>query len=153
MSTHNPQVVDSEPLTGEDWDYNDYYFSGRESTVLSKRTFLDAYRDNGSIYHAAQVARIDRSTIYKWLAKDAAFLAAMADAQEDCADNVETSVYKKALAGDSLLMMFYLKAYRPRFRDKVMVDIQAVQAEIAERVANNPQLLPAPTTNSDNEQS
>jgi len=131
MSAQNPQVVDSSefiPLL-------DYSFSGDNATVERKRTFILAYRDEGSIYHAAQVTRINRKTAYRWIESDPQFAEALEDSKEDCYDKAETSVFKKALNGDSLLLMFYLKAHRHKFRDKVSVDIDSIRDEIQEKIA------------------
>jgi hypothetical protein len=53
-------------------------------------------------------------------------------------------VYKRAFT-DSLLAMFYLKAHRPQYRDKVSIDVQALNEEIQERmkqVKQIPETLP-----------
>lgn len=150
MSAHAPQVVDSEALI----PICEYKFLGNSGTVSNKRAFVDAYRSEGSIYHAVQVVGVGRTTVYRWLEQDAEFAQAVADSHEDSVDMAETSAFKKALAGDSLLLMFYLKAHRPKFRDKVMIDVNAVQEEIRDRIGSSGQLaalLPATTTSDDNQ--
>jgi hypothetical protein len=148
MSTEAAQVVDIQQFTGID----DYQFSGNEVTVDNKRRFLHAYRQRATITHAAFTAGISRKTAHHYINTDEGFAEALLDCHEDAVDTLEASVYERAKKSD-LLAMFWLKAHRPKFRDKVMIDIGAVQAEIQERVANNPQLLPATTTNDDNDQS
>lgn len=126
----DPQLVEPQELI----PLTDYEFLGDNDTVSRKCAFIEAYRSEGSIYHAALTARISRKTIYRWLELDAQFAEAVEESKEDCYDQAETSVFRKALAGDSLLLMFYLKAHRHKFRDKVTVDIQAIDEEIKERL-------------------
>lgn len=124
-----------------------YSFTGDNPTLQRKRAFVEAFREEGTIYHAAIVAGIHRSTYYDWIEQDPAFLQAVEDSKEDCYDKAETSVFRKALAGDSLLLMFYLKAHRPKFRDKVTIDIEALNHEIRERMRGlDLRQLPAATT-------
>lgn len=143
MSAQEPQVVDSQEFI----DILDYEFTGDNSTVENKRKFINAYREEGSVYHAALAIGIHRTTVYKWLEADPAFATAFDDCKEDTYDKAESSAYKKALNGDSLLLMFYLKAHRPKFRDKVSIDIQSVQDEIAQRMQQlNLKQLPGAVT-------
>lgn len=130
MAALESQLVESQDFT----DLLDYNLAGDNSTLERKRAFLNAYREEGVIYRAALAARIHRTTVYKWLENDPAFVDAFGDCHEDTYDNLESSGFKKALAGDTLLTMFYLKAHRPKFRDKLQVDIESVDNEIKERM-------------------
>ena len=130
MAASESQVIDQQEFTS----LLDYEFTGDDSTVERKRGFLTAYRNEGSIYHAALAVGIHRTTVYKWLERDSAFVQALDDSREDNYDQAETSVFKKALAGDSLLLMFYLKAHRHKFRDKVTIDVESVRDEIQQRM-------------------
>lgn len=130
MSAQEPQVVDSQEFI----DILDYEFLGDSSTVEKKRAFVEGYRECGSVFHAAKVAGIHRATYYNWIERDPAFQQAVEDSKEDCYDQVETSVFQKAINGGTLESFFYLKAHRPKFRDKVSIDIQSVQDEIAQRM-------------------
>lgn len=143
MSAQEVQLVDPLELPV----ILDYEFLGDDYTVARKRSFVEAYREHGSIYHAAQASRVSRKTVYNWMEADEQFALAVEESKEDCYDKAETSVYKKALNGDSLLLMFYLKAHRPKFRDKVSIDIQSVQDEIAQRMQQlNLKQLPSAVT-------
>lgn len=143
MAAQEAQVIDSIELPAID----NYQFSGDSLTVGRKRQFIVNYREEGSIYHAARLTRISRQCVYNWIQADEEFAQAVEESKEDCYDQAESSVFKKALAGDSLLLMFYLKAHRHKFRDKVSIDIEGVRSEIEERM-NQLQLrqLPAMTT-------
>ena len=131
MSTaQDPQIVD--PV--EFIDILDYAFSGDNATVERKRAFIVAYREEGSIYHAALACCINRKTAYRWMESDPEFAEALEESKEDCYDKAESSVFRKALDGDSLLLMFYLKAHRHKFRDKVTIDVEVVKSEIEQRI-------------------
>ena len=45
---------------------------------------------------------------------------------------VENTLYQKAVSGDTICMIFYLKAHRPKYRDRLNIDIEQLNAEIAE---------------------
>lgn len=131
MAAKEPQVIDAQEFI----DILDYQFQGDSDTVQRKRLVVENFREEGSIYHAALSSRVGRKTVYRWIENDPQFAQAIEDSKEDCYDKVETSVYRKALNGDSLLMMFYLKAHRHKFRDKVTIDVESVRQEIQERMA------------------
>ena len=140
MSTADPQIVDSEEFI----PILDYEFLGNNETIDKKRCFIDALREEGTVYHAAIVAGIGRVTAYRWKDSDSSFSKAWDNALEDSADRMETSVYRKALGepdskgrytgGDPLLKMFWLKAHRAKFRDRLAVDVQAIQREVKEHL-------------------
>lgn len=144
MAAAEVQLIDPKELPAID----DYEFSGDNLTVTKKRAFIVNFREEGSIYHAARLTRISRQCVYNWIQADEEFAQAVEESKEDCYDQAETSVFKKALAGDSLLLMFYLKAHRHKFRDKVTIDVEVVKNEIEERMnqLNLRQLPPAMTT-------
>ena len=141
MAAVEAQLVDSEEFI----PVCDYEFTGDSSTVEKKRAFVEAYREHGSIYHAAIAVKIHRATYYNWIDRDSQFQQAVEDSKEDCSDQVESSVFKKAINGSTLDAIFYLKAHRPKFRDRVTIDIDSVKDEIEQRMAqaNLKQLPPA----------
>jgi hypothetical protein len=109
-----------------------------------KRKFLSALTVDGTVYHAAQAAGVSRNTVYRWRVEDREFASRWDDAHEKAVDAVESVLYKKALSGDTICMIFYLKAHRPIYRDRLNVDVKQVQSEIEERLAElraNPELL------------
>jgi hypothetical protein len=128
-STPNPQSTDSKGFV----DFDEYQFSGDSETVIKKRKVVEGYRLKASFYHAAQYAGCARASIYRWMEADPLFAEALADSHEDSADIMETSVYERAFT-DNLLAMFWLKAHRPKFRDKVTIDVEVVKNEIQERI-------------------
>jgi len=57
---------------------------------------------------------------------------------------VESTIYQQAVGGNTLAGIFYLKAHRPIYRDRLNIDIEQVNSEIEERMAQlaiTPQLL------------
>lgn len=124
-----PQVIEPLDFSGLD----EYDFSGNSVTVENKRSFLACYRVKGSVYHAAQLAGISRKTVYHYLQHDEVFVQAFEDFREDTADIIETSVFERAMKSD-LLAMFYLKAHRSKFRDRVTLDIAQVESELSSRL-------------------
>jgi hypothetical protein len=129
MSAQDPQVVDPSEFI----DFEEYIFEGNSGTVANKRMFLEGIRLKASVYHAAQYASVGRTTVYRWLQEDPEFAQAVSDATEDAGDKLESSVYERAFR-DNLLAMFWLKAHRPKFRDKVTVDVDDLREQIQEKM-------------------
>jgi 20S proteasome alpha/beta subunit len=116
----------------------------RDKRDRQKKKFIDALTAQGTVYHAAQVAGISRQTAYRWHREDPDFADQWDEAIENAVDAVESVIYQKALSGDVIAAIFYLKAQRPKFRDRLNIDIEQVKSEIQERVAQlgmNPNLL------------
>lgn len=130
------QVIDPQEFTSLD----DYQFTGNDVTISNKRTFIEQLRLRAAVYVAAKHTGINKLTAYRWRDADSQFAEAWEEALQDAADVMESSVYERALNGDNLLSMFWLKAHRHQYRDKVTVDIQAVNEEIAERMKQVKQL-------------
>jgi hypothetical protein len=138
-------ALDSQPIaTIELIGVDGYEFAGDNATIERKCRFITLYREHGSILHASKLTPVNRKTIYRWIESDEQFAEAVADSKDECVEELETSVYKRAFT-DSLLAMFYLKAHRPQYRDKVTIDVQALNEEIQERmkqVKQIPETLP-----------
>jgi hypothetical protein len=100
-----------------------------------KRLFLVGPRECGTVLLGAARANVNRRQLYRWRSEDENFREAWDAVLEDVADVMEASVYERGLAGDSILSMFWLKSKRPSFRDRLNIDVQAMESEIEERVA------------------
>ena len=135
MAAEEAQIVDSQEFI----PICDYQFSGDTATVENKRRIVEGYRLKASIYHAALYARVHRATVYRYLENDPQFAEAMHDSFEDAVDVAESSVYERAIGRDckpdSLLAMFWLKAHRPKYRDRVSIDTESVRDEIQQRMS------------------
>jgi transposase-like protein len=116
----------------------------RDRRDTKKKRFIETLAAQGTVSHAAQAAGVSRNTVYRWRDEDREFAASWDVAHETAVDAVESSLYQKALNGDSICMIFYLKAHRPIYRDKLNIDVKQIQSEIEERLAQfreNPALL------------
>lgn len=111
-----------------------------------KRRFIDALTEQGTVYHAAQAAGVSRQTVYRWRDEDPEFADLWYEAIENAVDRVENTIYQRALAGDTIAAIFYLKAQRPIYRDRLNIDIEQVQCrieEVLDRLRANPNLRAA----------
>jgi transposase-like protein len=107
----------------------------RDKRDTKKKRFIETLSVQGTVSHAAQAAGVSRNTVYRWRIEDREFAASWDVAHETAVDAVESVLYQKALSGDTICMIFYLKAHRPQYRDRLNVDVKQVQSEIEERLA------------------
>ena len=117
----------------------------RDKRDSQKKRFIDALTVQGTVYHAAQAAGVSRQTAYRWREDDLEFASLWDQALQNAVDVVENTIYNQAVGGNTLAAMFYLKAHRPQYRDRLNIDINQVQSEIEERIARfreKPDLLP-----------
>ena len=91
----------------------------RDKRDSRKKRFIAALAVQGTVFHAAQAAGISRQTAYRWQRDDPQFAEAWYEQHENAVDAVESSLYQKALSGDTICMIFYLKAHRPTYRDRL----------------------------------
>ena len=121
----------------------------RDKRDSRKKRFIEALTVHGTVYHAAQAAGVSRWTAYRWRQDDLDFADLWDEAMDTAVDAVESVLYQKALSGDTICMIFYLKAHRPIYRDRLNIDIEQVRGEIEERMADlraNPALLSKPAS-------
>jgi hypothetical protein len=107
----------------------------RDKRDTRKKRFIAALSVQGTVSHVAQAAGVSRNTAYRWRQDDNEFAALWDEAHETAVDAVESSLYQKAVSGDTICMIFYLKAHRPIYRDKLNIDLKQVQGEIEDRIA------------------
>ena len=94
--------------------------------------------------HAAKAAGVSRWTAYRWRQDDLEFADQWDEAIENAVDAVENVIYQRALSGDVIAAIFYLKAQRPKFRDRLNINVEQLHSEIEEafeRLRANPDLL------------
>ena len=104
-------------------------------SVTAKKKFLEGLVKKCSVYHAAQIAGISRMTAYRWRKDDLDFAGAMDSAIEDAVDTVESSLYERALAGDTTATIFFLKGNRAKYRDRVQIDVSKLESDIERELA------------------
>ena len=100
-----------------------------------KKRFIEALTLKGTVYHAAQAAGVSRQTAYRWRHEDSDFADQWEEAFENAVDAVENTIYQQAVGGNTLAGIFYLKAHRPIYRDRLNIDIEQLRGEIEERMA------------------
>jgi transposase-like protein len=116
----------------------------RDKRDSQKKRFIGTLAKQGTVSHAAKAAGVSRNTPYRWRHEDSEFAEAWDEAHETAVDAVESVLYQSALSGNIVAMIFYLKAHRPIYRDRLNIDLKQVQSEIEERMAQlraNPALL------------
>src|SRR6185436_10851562 len=102
----------------------------RDKRDRQKKRFIAALEAQGTVLHACKAAGISRQTAYRWYREDPEFAEQWDEAIENAVDGVESVIYQKALSGDVIAAIFYLKAQRPKFRDRVSIDVEQVKSEI-----------------------
>src|SRR5688572_8272935 len=107
----------------------------RDRRDTKKKRFIETLAAQGTVSHAAQAAGVSRNTAYRWRHEDLEFADAWDEAHENAVVAVESVLYQKALSGDIVAVIFYMKAHRPQYRDRLNIDIKQVQSEIEEKIA------------------
>lgn len=103
--------------------------------VTVKKEFIEVLRAKCSVYHAAKEVDVSRKTVYQWRHQDLEFAQAWDAAIEDAVDTVESSLYERALAGDTTATIFFLKGNRAKYRDRVTIDVNKLDADIERELA------------------
>jgi hypothetical protein len=107
----------------------------RDRCDSQKKRFIETLSVQGTVYHSAQAAGISRQTAYRWRQDDPDFAWQWDEAIENAVDQVESTIFQQAIGGNTLAAIFYLKAHRPMYRDRLNVDVKQLQSEIEERMA------------------
>lgn len=85
-----------------------------------RQAFLTALAAGQSVTAAAEAAGIDRKTPYRWRDAEPVFAAGWDDALEDGTDRLEDEALRRAFSGSDLLLIFLLKARRPKkYRERI----------------------------------
>lgn len=134
-------------------------------TEQKKEKFLRLLKETGNVSKSAQAIGIKRQTLYQLRDKDPKFKEEWQEAFESFLDSCEQEVVRRGVKGyekpvfyggkqigtvreySDNLLMFYLKRYRPEFRDRLKVEgnipvfktpseeVQAELKELAKRLA------------------
>lgn len=85
--------------------------------------FLEAFAQQGTIAMAAEAAGVHRDTVYAEKQRNPEFAEALAKADYDVGDRLETRAIEEAMAGNDRLLERLLKARRPeRYGDTLRQD-------------------------------
>jgi AcrR family transcriptional regulator len=118
----------------------------RDRRDNQKKRFLETLAEQGTVSCAAQAAGVSRMTAYRWRDSDREFAALWDEAMEVAIDAVESALYQKARSGETIPMIFYLKAHRPIYRDRLTINLPQLQNEVEERLARLQERLPSSST-------
>jgi hypothetical protein len=91
----------------------------RKRTKAKQAAFLRAFADNGSITKCAQLADINRTTHYEWLAQDARYKAAFSMARQMAKDAVFDELVRRGVVGE-FVPLIYKGKERYATRKRVM---------------------------------
>lgn len=72
--------------------------NGQHKRETRQAAFLAAYRECGTVRHAAEAAKVARSQHYEWMA-DRDYASAFEDAQQEAADALEREAVRRASEG------------------------------------------------------
>ena len=77
---------------------------------VRQKRFVEAYvESNFNITEACRLVNIGRRTFYDWRETDTEFLKALKIAQEEKVEKIEDVLFEKALSGDTVSCLFFLK--------------------------------------------
>jgi hypothetical protein len=117
--------------------------------------FLQELLANGGLVaHACKRARLERRTVYNWRKADIGFATQWDEVIDLCVEAAELECRRRAIEGvdepvyhkgelidtvrkfSDVLLIFFLKAHRPeKYRERIQIDVNAVDAEIERRLA------------------
>lgn len=82
--------------------------------------FLDAFVKTGTILGASRRCGISRETVRQWRLNDEAFEEQFQDSDLDITETLETKAMSMAMQGDTTMVIFLLKARKPKtYRDYI----------------------------------
>ncbi|SRR5260221_6693701 len=111
------------------------------SKKARQRLFLEAFAEHANVLLAAQTARINRTTVYRWLEHDEDFFFAYNQAKEDAKDVLRAEIYRRGKEGwdepvyhagirmgtirkhSDTLLIFHAKMLMPEYREKSLLDV------------------------------
>ena len=82
-----------------------------------KEIFIEAYRLDNNVSKACKLAKIGRTTYYRWM--KTSFASKVDEAVESLKDQIENKLISKALEGDNACLIFYCKT---RMKDRGYIE-------------------------------
>jgi hypothetical protein len=117
-----------------------YWQSNLTDLTEKKSLFIAGMRECGTVLDAADRADISRQTAYEWRRADPGFRNDWDAAKADADDKVKRSLFNQAVSERNVVAtIFWLKNNCADYRDRIQVDLQAVDKEIEDRLG---ELLP-----------
>jgi len=122
----------------------------KRGSRLKQGAFLAAYRTCGNITRAAIIAKIDRSSHFRWIKENSKYKTIFGDAHEAAADSLEEEARRRASEGwlepvwyegsqcgqvrkfSDTLLIFLLKGLRPeKYRERISAELSgSVQVSV-----------------------
>jgi hypothetical protein len=91
---------------------------GKLNDIVRQKLIL-AFREGADVGTAAASVQVSRTAVANLIARDEAFAAEVQDAKDIADEKVVSRLYLKALEGDNVAMIFWLKNRRPKeWRDR-----------------------------------
>ena len=98
----------------------------KRNTAQKREDFLAALRELGTVLRAAAAAGVDRSTVYRWKAKNKKFATELKHIREEQDDQAYALIFDAIQAGDIDAAKWLLTRPARRFHDdRKRVDITA----------------------------
>lgn len=93
--------------------------------------FLAELQLRGTVTAACKAADVGRRTVYDQRARNPLFAEMMRETVEHCVEEVETTLYERAIAGGTTEMIFFLKCRKPEvYGDKLRAEqIEQIRLE------------------------
>lgn len=111
-------------------EHIDYHWDNPHGWQLWAPAFLTALRNSGNVRASAQKVGISRRLAYKVREEEPEFKKLFDDAQEDAIDLLEAMARKRAMEGDTTLLIFMLKSLRRSvYGDRLRVDNITIEQE------------------------
>ena len=89
----------------------------RFTNKKKKEIFLEAYRLHNNVTKACKLAKIGRTTYYRWM--KTSFREQLDEAVESLKDQIENKLISKALEGDNACLIFFCKT---RMKDRGYIE-------------------------------
>jgi hypothetical protein len=108
--------------------------NANKATILSNRAYrgteaklrmvVEHYAKNGRLVRACNAAGIDHATHYRRMQSDPTYRAAVEEAEQQVAQEVEDSVYDMAIGGEIQAAALLLKRFRPElYRERASLEV------------------------------
>ncbi len=96
----------------------------RKPQVLMRQgLFLRHFVKTGTVLGACIRAKIGRETVRQWRKNDPEFAKRFDDCELDVTETLESRAVSQAMGGDTTLLIFLLKARRPKtYRDNIKIE-------------------------------
>lgn len=102
----------------------------QQQEQAQKQRYLKAIARIGTLTGGCRAAKVSPHTVYAWREHDDAFKLAEHEAREECADQIEASVIRRAKNRSDTLAIFMLKAMRPeKYRDRQWIEHSGPEGE------------------------